>query len=149
MEPRLGVPTQALKMINFLMTRVDTPGPLLHIHITRHRYVLQLLLCCHEFIGLYIIDGHFTAQNVFAEYLRHCTSQKLTQLLLLGLFRRRSSIDNIQRVRLFLEGERGIPPGVDVHAVAQCLLQWLYGLPGETEYLFWYQLMTVRRIRHD
>ena len=45
------------------------------------------------------------------------------------LFRRRGSKEEMEMLREALEEERLVPAGTRVHAVAHCLLQWLYELP--------------------
>jgi hypothetical protein len=45
------------------------------------------------------------------------------------LFRRRGSKEEMEMLRTALEEERLVPAGTRVHAVAHCLLQWLYELP--------------------
>ena len=46
-----------------------------------------------------------------------------------GLFQRGAAVADIQALRLSLENEAGVPSHTSPHAIASCLLQWLYELP--------------------
>jgi hypothetical protein len=71
LDPRIGIPTQILKLITTLHDAIDTPG----------------------------------------------------------LFRHKGDPKEIGRLIAAMENEEAFPSGVDVHSIAQCLLQWLYSLP--------------------
>ena len=71
MDPRLGIPTQAVKLLALLHDNINT----------------------------------------------------------VGLFRNKGNEREISKLRTLLEHEHAIPPGMDIHSIAQCFLQWLYELP--------------------
>lgn len=56
------------------------------------------------------------------EYLNRCLHVK-------GLFQLPAAVGDIQALRVALENEAGVPSHTSPHAVACCLVQWLYELP--------------------